>query len=99
MIFYRPYVCELCGYKTAAPSTLNAHKRMVHEKQRPFVCETCGYSAIAKNALAKHIRLIHKTESHVSLGRNQDIKRANQCCNKKTERLKTFYGKGWHIFL
>ena len=59
LIFYRPYVCELCGYKTAAPSTLNAHKRMVHEKQRPFVCETCGRSFAAKAGMENHILLIH----------------------------------------
>ena len=41
-------------------STLTAHKKMVHMRERPFVCETCGRRFAAKAGMENHILLIHE---------------------------------------
>ena len=57
-------------------STLTAHKKMVHMRERPFVCETCGRRFAAKAGMENHILLIHEKAMPFSCDQ----------CNKRFKR-------------
>jgi len=51
----KPYICKICGYKTARNSNLRLHVRQ-HSGAKPFECLVCDYKTGDGSALRRHIR-------------------------------------------
>ena len=41
-------------------SSLNTHKRTVHEGHKDYNCESCGKSVTSSQSLRNHIRTVHE---------------------------------------
>ena len=53
------YDCKECGKQMANQSSLNAHRRAVHEEIK-YPCRQYQYKATSKESLAQHRRAVHE---------------------------------------
>ncbi|XP_044269532.1 zinc finger protein 62 homolog isoform X34 [Tribolium madens] len=58
------YVCDICGKRMKASSSLQKHKK-IHTGEKNFVCQICGRAFIGAQALKRHIR-VHTKEKPFS---------------------------------
>jgi len=49
----KPYICQICGYKSARKANLRLHVRQ-HSGEKPFQCDECEYRTGDHNSLRRH---------------------------------------------
>ncbi|XP_053699410.1 zinc finger protein 226-like [Sabethes cyaneus] len=57
----RRFKCDICGLTISSTSNLNAHKSIVHGKDRPYRCEICGQGFLFRCRLVRHMNF-HSNE-------------------------------------
>ena len=72
------YECETCHKTYYDRSTLNKHKKAVHEGIK-YACDQCNYNATQKNDLNRHISSLH-------VSKHEDVKYACDQCEFQTTR-------------
>ncbi|KRT78994.1 zinc finger protein, partial [Oryctes borbonicus] len=50
---FKPYVCNICGHKTARKAMLELHLRQ-HTGEKPYQCQLCPYRTGDHNSLRRH---------------------------------------------
>ena len=56
----KPFLCEVCSYKTSQKQSLKKHIDVIHRGLKPFKCPSCSYTAGQKGHLKKHLLTAHK---------------------------------------
>ncbi|KAI4471578.1 zinc finger protein [Holotrichia oblita] len=51
---FKPYVCNICGHKTARKAMLELHLRQ-HTGEKPYQCQLCPYRTGDHNSLRRHL--------------------------------------------
>ncbi|XP_052871817.1 zinc finger protein 26 [Anopheles cruzii] len=51
----KPFICNVCGYKSARKYTLNIHMRQ-HSGQKPLACKSCPFRAADPSVMHYHER-------------------------------------------
>lgn len=59
------YPCSYCDKKFSKTSTVQAHIKAIHHREKPFICEECGKSFCTKPALKEH-QIVHSDEKPFS---------------------------------
>lgn len=49
----KPYICQICDYKSARKANLKQHMRQ-HTGEKPFTCDECDYKTGDLNSLRRH---------------------------------------------
>ncbi|XP_023330390.1 zinc finger protein 729 isoform X2 [Eurytemora carolleeae] len=52
----KPYICQICGYKTARKGNLLLHVRQ-HSGEKPYSCDECSYRTGDHNSLRRHKKI------------------------------------------
>jgi len=52
----KPYICQICGYKSSRKANLKLHVRQ-HSGEKPYQCDECEYRTGDLNSLRRHKKL------------------------------------------
>ena len=56
----KPFMCNICGYKSALKSGLKRHITSVHEGKKQFHCTFCNIELSSKHKLKHHNLKFHE---------------------------------------